>query len=90
MYNTKLALISLVLTVLFLFSVTSTTSLAIEVEDDCFHTAVINEYFKLDEGVNPNRFEFNLVITDGIPAGIDFCPYCGRRLIVRNVEIVHM
>ena len=57
---------------------------------DAFHTAVINEYFKLNEGVNPNRFEFNLAITDGIPAGIDFCPYCGRRLIVRNVEIVHM
>jgi len=57
---------------------------------DAFHTAVINEYFKLDEDVNPNKFEFNLKVSEGIPAGIDFCPYCGRRLIVRNVEMVHM
>jgi hypothetical protein len=37
LYNTKLAIISLVIAVLFLFSATSTTSLAIEEEDDCFN-----------------------------------------------------
>jgi hypothetical protein len=57
---------------------------------DAFHTAVTNEYFRLDEGKNPNKFEFSLVTTEGIPAGVDFCPYCGRRVIVRNLEIVHM
>jgi len=57
---------------------------------DAFHTAITNEYFKLDEGTSPNKFKFNLVTAEGIPAGIDFCPYCGRRLIVRDLKIVHM
>ena len=38
MHNTKIAIISFDIVVLFLFSATSTTSLATEEDDDCFNT----------------------------------------------------
>jgi hypothetical protein len=37
LYNTKLATMSILIAILFLFSVTSTTTLGIEEEDDCFN-----------------------------------------------------
>jgi hypothetical protein len=36
LYNTEFGIISVVMAAIFLFSVTSTTSLATEEEDDCF------------------------------------------------------